>query len=109
MDIKQITSPETIEEAFGADKAFIFKNSTVCPVSRAARGQFETFVKSDSRGIEKYMVNVIENRLLSIDIAERTGIRHQSPQLIYLEKGEPKWNMAHFEIKAENIEDALKS
>ncbi len=108
MDIKHITTSETLEEAFRAEKAFIFKNSTVCPVSRAARGHFESFVQNDTSGIEKYMINVIQKRTLSDVISERTGIEHKSPQLIYLEQGEPKWNMAHFEIKAEHIEQALK-
>jgi bacillithiol system protein YtxJ len=107
MEIKNITETEILEDAFNAEKALLFKNSTICPVSRAARGHFESFAQAAEAGIELFMVNVIENRPLSNEAAQRTGVTHQSPQLLYLEKGVSKWSMTHFEIKQENIEKAL--
>ncbi|MFC1551768.1 bacillithiol system redox-active protein YtxJ [Candidatus Latescibacterota bacterium] len=107
MDIKNITETAMLEKALSADKALLFKNSTSCPVSRAARGHFESFAKASESDIELFMVNVIENRSLSMEAEERTGVSHQSPQLLYLEKGVSVWSMSHFEIKQENIEKAL--
>ena len=107
MDIKNITETAMLEEAFNAEKALLFKNSTSCPVSRAAHGHFESFAKGAETGIELFMVNVIENRPLSMEAAQRSGVTHQSPQLLYLEKGISIWSMSHFEIKQENIEKAL--
>ncbi|MFC1489795.1 bacillithiol system redox-active protein YtxJ [Candidatus Latescibacterota bacterium] len=108
MEIINITEKKTLEEAFSAEKALLFKNSSACPVSRAARGQFENFAETAEYDIALFMVNVIENRPLSSEAAERSGVVHQSPQLIYLVNGEAVWNMSHFEIKRENIVKALE-
>ena len=53
------------------------------------------------------MVDVIEERQLSQSIAERTNIRHESPQAIVLFKGSPVWNDSHFYITEENLNRAL--
>ena len=105
----EIRDRKTFEEVFSAKKALVFKNSTRCSISRSARMQFEQFALSCEDDIKLYMVEVIENGKLSREIEEKTHIRHESPQAILLEGGNPMWSAAHYGITCEAIEKAILS
>ena len=55
-----------------------------------------------------YYVDVIRARDLSNTIADKLGVTHQSPQLIYVRDGEAAWNGSHHEIQKSSIDDALE-
>lgn len=102
-EIKMIQTKETMDEAFSSRKALIFKDSKICPISAQALGQFQKFVKTTDTDIELYMVDVIASRWLSREIEKKTGIIHQSPQVIYLEDGKPAWSLSHWGITLEGM------
>lgn len=106
-EIKRIVDKETVEAAFNAKKAMIFKNSMQCPISAAARKNFTDFAELCGGKIELYMVDVIAKRDLSKEIANRTGVVHQSPQIILLEMGKVKWSKSHWDINQKSLKEAL--
>lgn len=46
-----------------------------------------------------------EDRPLSLAVAERTGVRHESPQVICLVGGKAKWHLSHHAITAAALEE----
>jgi bacillithiol system protein YtxJ len=92
-------------EASNSDPIFLFKHSTACPISAAAYQEVKRAAK-DEVTPPLYLVLVIESRIVSNAIAKRLGVIHKSPQLILVDRGEAKWDVSHYEIKAERIAEA---
>ena len=79
----------------------IFKHSTTCPISATAYDEMEQVAG------EVILVEVQRARELSREIERKTGIRHESPQVLVLENGKVVWNASHFKVKARAVEEAL--
>ncbi|MDE3195999.1 MAG: bacillithiol system redox-active protein YtxJ, partial [Acidobacteriota bacterium] len=75
----------------------LFKHSTACPVSWTAHAQVTRFLKHNA-SVPVYLVPVIRERVLSRAIADRTGVRHESPQVILIRKGVAADSASHGEI-----------
>ena len=82
--------------------AIVYKHSPVCGLSDRARHEAERFL-SDHPGQEIHEVNVIEDRHLSDYIETRTGIRHESPQILVLRDGKAVWSASHSRVTAQAI------
>jgi bacillithiol system protein YtxJ len=80
----------------------IFKHSTTCSISAVAYGEMER-VAGDVELVE--VQNVAE---LSREIETRTGIEHQSPQVIILRNGKAVWHASHWKIKTESVDQAAR-
>lgn len=81
----------------------IFKHSTACGISSAAYREMEKL---------EGQVNLLEvqsARDISRELADLTGIRHETPQVIVLKDGKAVWNASHFEVKAGAVLKALES
>jgi bacillithiol system protein YtxJ len=95
------------DQAMDRDAAIIFKHSTECPISANARREMESFIAQGAGGLPVYTVDVNERQDVSEHIAERTGIRHESPQVIVMRGGRPEWNASRFDITASAVRDAI--
>lgn len=73
----------------------LFKHSTRCSISAAAWRRME---EVDTEKYTIFWVNVITDRNISNAIAQRFGIRHESPQAILLEDGEVVWARSHYQV-----------
>ncbi|WP_406944589.1 bacillithiol system redox-active protein YtxJ [Halobacillus sp. SY10] len=80
---------------------FLLKHSLTCPISAAAHQQFERFAEETS--VPCFILHVQESRELSSHIAEYTGIRHESPQVIQFQEGEAVWHDSHSAITKERL------
>lgn len=81
----------------------IFKHSNACGISSAAYREME---KLESP------VNLLEvqtAREVSRELADLTGIRHETPQVIILKDGKAVWNASHFDVKAGAVLKAVES
>ena len=80
------------------EAGYVFKHSTRCPVS----GRAATAVRGSSWDLPVYWVNVVENRALSNWVADHTGVKHESPQLIRIEGGKAVqvWNHGQVNLRA---------
>lgn len=87
---------------------WIFKHSLVCPVSSRAWEEFRGFAadRQESGGDSGAAWAVIEiqnARPVSAAVAERTGVRHESPQALLLRGGEVAWHESHWNITARSL------
>jgi bacillithiol system protein YtxJ len=90
------------EQALSSDRVFLFKHSTRCGTSTRAFRQVSSYEDIDG-SIPVYVIDVISERALAHYIADRLGIRHQSPQVILLVGGQPIWHASHGAVTSENL------
>jgi bacillithiol system protein YtxJ len=55
------------------------------------------------------LVEVQSARDVSREIADRTGVRHESPQVIVLRNGKAVWNASHFDVTATAVAAAVQT
>ena len=109
MEIQDVQASEDLQkilETSHLKPVLLFKHSTACPLSARAWRQYSSFAATTSAS-EFWRVLVIENRGISLDIADTLRIRHQSPQVILFHKGQPVWYESHWGIDGRALEDAL--
>jgi bacillithiol system protein YtxJ len=86
----------------------LFKHSYSCGISAEALDQLRAHIDDTSAGRVKYaMVTVQTHRDVSKAIAERLGVRHETPQAILVRAGRAVWSASHFRVNAAEIEKAL--
>lgn len=110
-DIQELFEVEEVDKVLEKTKenpAFIFKQSTTCPISADAFEQFKSYVETDARPYDAYFVKVRETRPVSNEIEEKLGVEHQSPQLFFVKEGQAVWNASHRDITVENIIAAVE-
>jgi bacillithiol system protein YtxJ len=56
-----------------------------------------------------FLISVREERPLAVEISERTGIAHASPQILVLQKGVVRSVISHDQITADEIGDLVNS
>lgn len=102
----------TVEGADALDALFersadgpvvLFLHDYYCPVSFAA---YDEMV--DVTG-DIALIDVAAQKDLSKAVQERTGVRHESPQVIILRDGEPKWAASHYNIQSAAVSQAIQS
>jgi len=110
-DIRQLTNLEQWHEAAqGSSRRplLVFKHSTSCPISAAAREQLQHYVEDSAEpGVDFVLVHVIEDRPVSNAIAEELGVQHKSPQAILVENGRPVWHDSHWNITYDFLSEKL--
>lgn len=111
--MREIESMDDLDTAIAdsaAKPVLIFKHSTRCPISSRANARVGDYLAAkgdDAPDIR--MLKVVEARSVSLAAADKLDVEHQSPQLILLSGGKSIWNTSHHNIRAENIDEALKS
>ena len=98
--MKPIQTVEQLESALARDRILLFKHSTRCGLSTRAKRQIHAFMEIFPAA-PVYEVDVIADRSVSDQIEARFGIRHESPQAILVEGGDPLRNAAHHRVRAE--------
>jgi bacillithiol system protein YtxJ len=107
--MRRITTVPQLENVLRASSelpVLIFKHSTTCPVSAAALREFKQFSEKTT-GVVHSIVHVIEERPVSNAIAEKTGVRHESPQAILIKNNEVLWHASHAKITADALQHAI--
>ncbi len=102
---QHISGVSELEQLFTIrEPVVLFKHSERCSVSRMAKRGFE----SDYDGTTPvYLVNVIEERPISNQIAQITHITHQSPQVLVIKSGQCVYHASHDHINAEDVKKHL--
>jgi bacillithiol system protein YtxJ len=81
----------------------IFKHSNACGISAAAYREMEKLEG------EVNLLEVQSARDVSRELADLTGIRHETPQVIVFKDGKAVWNASHFDVKAGAVLKAVES
>lgn len=93
---------ELVEESYDR-RTIIFKHSSRCGISSMVLRKFEKQVEAKCAECNYYFVDIIQNRNISNLVQERTAVRHESPQVILLEKGKVMGHDSHGGILFMNI------
>ena len=102
----KVTTKEELDGLFAKSSeqpVFLFKHSLTCPISA---GVFETVSGIDA---DVYLVVVQNARDISNQVAEKTGIRHESPQAIVIKDGKPVYHASHYDVTVQDVEKTLAS
>ena len=105
-NFKRVTGTEEFSELVERSQeqpVVIFKHSNSCGVSAAAYDEMEQFAG------EVILVEVQRARELSREIERRTGVRHETPQVLVLENGNVVWNASHWRVKAQAVTEAVNT
>lgn len=106
--VRSSSELDALFEQSRQEPVVVFKHSLTCPISTAAHRRFEAFVDAHP-DIAIGLIEIQNNRELSNAVADRTGVRHESPQAIVLDGGEAVWNASHGAIDQAALESALGS
>lgn len=82
----------------------IFKHSERCIVSRTMMKDFMKFYQYNPDRFIYMVVDVIENRKLSNEIAQAYKVIHQSPQILLIKNGQCLFNESHNNINFNHVE-----
>ena len=102
----KINNRETLDQLITDSKdkpVVIFKHSNACGISASAYREME---KLDG---EVNLLEVQSARDVSRELADLTGIRHETPQVIVFKDGKAVWNASHFDVKAGAVLKAVES
>lgn len=81
----------------------IYKHSHRCSTCFFARQQVEKVAEAVGKQADLHFVDVIAHRPVSKAIADKVGVRHESPQLLVLYKGKAGWHASHGQIQTEAV------
>ena len=102
----EITEAEQLEDLFEksyTEPIVLFKHSVTCPISGDV---YREIARADA---DINLVVVQRARHLSNQIAEKTGVRHESPQAIVLKEGAAVYHASHYDITAEEVSQKVKT
>lgn len=85
----------------------IYKHSTRCGISLSAKRFVENSDAFKSNSFEIYYLDLLTYRPLSNQIAETFGIRHESPQLLFIKNGECIYDVSHGSISERSFEKVM--
>ena len=100
--LEELSDLSMLDDALGSDRAVLYKHSTSCPVSAWVIEDVLEFARTHPDWTV-YVLKVIEQRGLSDAVAERLGVRHESPQAFVIKAGQCVWNASHSAINADNL------
>jgi bacillithiol system protein YtxJ len=100
--LQRIEDERDVDALFRADLAILYKHSPTCGVCTAALSEVEAFLGRHPDAVV-YVVNVLAQRELSQRIAARSDVRHESPQVIIVQRGTSRWAESHYGITVDTL------
>jgi bacillithiol system protein YtxJ len=86
----------------------IFKHSPTCGISAQAHESIVEWLAGETLEAEVFVLPVQASRALSTALAQRFGIRHESPQVMVIDQGRVVWHGSHYRATAGSIATALE-
>ena len=107
--MKHLSGMADLDRALADPKGTIvlYKHSTQCGICDGAIEQIEQFLKDHPAAAEFYYLDLLAHRDVSNEIAQRLGVKHESPQAIVLENGKVAAVINHRAIRVPALEKAL--
>ncbi len=97
----------------------LFKHSHACGVSMEAldeivahlngRGPRGSVPPPGASPAQYAMVTVQTHRAVSNAVAQKLGVRHETPQALLIREGRVVWSASHFRVTAAAVEDAIRT
>jgi bacillithiol system protein YtxJ len=108
----KLTDENQLEECWNLSHQkpqLIFKHSTRCSISIMALTRFQGSGILDNDAIDSYYLDLLKFRNISNAIEAKSGVIHQSPQVIVLNKGEVFLSETHGMIDGRSILREIKT
>jgi len=102
-EINNIEELDALIEKSNEQAIVLFKHSTTCPISA---GVYQEISNADA---DINLIVVQKARDVSSAVAEKTGIRHESPQAFVVKKGKVVYHASHYDVTASDVEKMLKT
>jgi bacillithiol system protein YtxJ len=98
--IRELTSTQHFDFLASQALSIIFKHSPTCPTSLFAHREVTRFCM-DQPEAPVYLISVRRQRHIAQHVSQRTGVRHESPQIVVLRNGGVLASASHDEITAD--------
>ncbi len=95
------TLDRLVEQSY-QEPVVLFKHDPFCPISAAAHRELQQVPEPVS------LIDVEHETYISAEVAKRTGVQHESPQVIVLHEGQPAWSASRYEITQEAVGKAIQ-
>lgn len=102
----EIKTVQALDGVWNDDALVLFKHSTQCGRSAQVYEEVRNF-KAEHPEVRIHLVKVIEARPVSNEVERRTGVRHESPQVLILKSGAVVWHEAHLRVTAGALAEHL--
>lgn len=113
MDYQVLRTIKQVDEWLESSQkqpVLFFKHSTRCPISLEAFEEFERFqATEEAKQLRLGLIHVIEDREVSNYLAEKTGVKHESPQAILVLNQQVLWHDSHRNLYVVAFQEAVKS
>ncbi|HEU4394369.1 MAG TPA: bacillithiol system redox-active protein YtxJ [Planctomycetota bacterium] len=104
--METLTTPAALDARLARPGAWwLFKHSRTCPISGAARTEFDAFLAAHP-GEPAALVVVQDHRPVSDHAARVLGVKHETPQAFLVRDGKPVWHASHGGITQDSLEEA---
>ena len=104
--MQEIKTKDELSKQISASKenpVLFYKHSHRCSICTAAHEQVEKFAEKHPE-LPCFLIDVIDSREVSLDLAGKSGIKHESPQAIFYQHESPVWNASHRSITTDALE-----
>ncbi|MAR99172.1 MAG: bacillithiol system redox-active protein YtxJ [Flavobacteriales bacterium] len=101
INLTTMSELDKIKEDSYQNPQFIFKHSTRCYISKMVLSRFESTNYSASLSV--YLLDLLNYRDLSSQIADDFNVKHESPQLLVIKDDECYKHSAHTTIHQLNL------
>jgi len=109
--LQELTSIDTLDAiaaASATELVVIFKHSRTCGTSAMAEEEVLEFLEGGRCAVPVWRVEVWSHRDVSNAVATRFGVRHETPQVLFVRDGQVVWSASHFRVTAAAIEQKLR-
>ena len=96
--LEDTSSVDDLIEASRERPQVIFKHSTSCSISHLAKARLDRALRGDELEHPVFYLDLLAHRDVSDYVAERLGVRHESPQAIVVADGEARYAASHLDI-----------
>ena len=107
-NLPEVDSVEECNSLMQRELVILFKHSPTCPVSWMAHREVMQ-LRTEQPHLPLYLISVRRRRDVARFIEERTGIPHESPQVIVLRSGAVVASASHDDVTASAIMEFTNS
>lgn len=103
---KRTDDMDAVLKASTGKQILVLKHSAICPISAGGKREVDRFL-AENGSVEAYLVVVQQQRSVSRELAEKLGVKHETPQVLLIKDGkaEKVWN--HWSIRKKEMENVF--
>ena len=103
-NLPEVDSVEECNSLMQKELVILFKHSPTCPVSWMAHREVMQ-LHTEQPDLPLYLISVRRRRDVARFVEERTGVRHESPQILVLRHGAVIGSASHDDVTVATIKD----